>query len=89
MKLVRLPLMNIPTLRRKVRNHPHIDLLDYIEAIEYCAVPGDFEEEFTTRHRRFQARKAICKFKWVNPHNTNQMVKFEDQDRAITKLTGK
>jgi hypothetical protein len=91
MKLVRLPLLDVSTLRRKVKPNKYVDLLDYVEAIEFSALPGDFDEEFTNRHKRFRARKSICKFKWTNPYANITAVTYslEDHDKSVTKTSNR
>jgi hypothetical protein len=89
MKYVRLPLIDTATLRRKVKNSPYIDTADYIEAIEYSAMPQDFDPDFISRHKKFSFRKSLTKFKWVtqkSPNNINHLCKLEDNDRTVTKL---
>jgi kynureninase len=58
-----------------------------MEALEYNALPKEFDADLVAREKRFHARKGIAKFCWVNPHNTAHLVKLEQNDRCVTKLT--
>jgi hypothetical protein len=63
LKLIRLPIIGAKSLRNFVRSCPLIDKEDYMEAIEYCAMPQLFEER--KEEKQFHRRRAACRFIWT------------------------
>ena len=58
-----------------------------MEALEYNALPKEFDAELVEKSKRFHCRKGIAKFHWVNPHNTPSYIRLEGNDRIATKLS--
>jgi len=85
---VRFPIMDPLTLYSNVKGNPFVDVLDYMEALEYNALPKEFDPDVVEKEKRFHPRKGITRFTWVNAHtNANHLVRLEQHDRMATKLS--